>query len=112
MAKLTLGDRVSASAVGLFFGAIIGFVLAWLLGVYSSTLGPSSTPVDFKHWVGFCALGFGVVGLLFGPFVGSLLGSVISGMFRFEGADEEEAPAWLLVLVLCAVVAAVWWSAS
>jgi hypothetical protein len=111
MQRLTLGDRLSAAAVGLFFGAIIGFALAWLIGVYSNTLGPSSTPVDLKHWVGYCAVGFGAVGLIFGPFVGTLLGSVISGIYRFERA-EEEAPAWLPVFILLAVVAAVWWLAS
>ncbi|MBX3618932.1 MAG: hypothetical protein KF891_02900 [Rhizobacter sp.] len=111
MPRLTVGDRLSAAAVGLFFGGVIGFGLAWLTGVYSNTLGPSSTQVDVKHWVGFCAIGFGAVGLIFGPFVGTLLGSVISGIFRFERA-EEEAPTWLLVLILLAVVAVVWWSAS
>jgi hypothetical protein len=38
-----MGDRLSAAAVGLIFGGIIGFALAWLLGVYSNTLGPSDT---------------------------------------------------------------------
>ncbi|MEO8153880.1 MAG: hypothetical protein ABI605_12475 [Rhizobacter sp.] len=111
MARLTIGDRLSAGAVGLFFGAIIGVALAWLIGVYSNTLGPSSLSIDFKHWVGFCAVGFAAVGLFLGPFVGTLLGSVISGIFQFEQA-EDPTPIWLLVLILSAVVAAVWWSAS
>ena len=107
MPRLTIGDRLSAAAVGLFFGGIIGFALAWLIGVYSNTLGPSGTAVDFKHWVGFCAIGFGIVGLIFGPFVGTLLGSVISGIFKFE-QTEDSTPTWLLVLILLVVVAAVW----
>lgn len=110
MTRLTIGDRLSAAAVGLFFGGIIGFALAWLVGIYSNTLGPSSTPVDFKRWVGLCGIGFGMVGLIFGPFVGTLLGSVISGIYKFEQA-EDHAPTWLLVLLLLAVVAVVWWSA-
>ena len=111
MLRLTIGDRLSAAAVGLFFGAIIGFALAWLIGVYSNTLGPSNTPVDFKHWVGLCAIGFGIVGLMLGPFVGTLLGSAISGIFKFEQA-EESIPTRLLVNILLVVVAAVRWSAS
>jgi hypothetical protein len=111
MPRLTTGDRASAAAVGLFLGAIIGFALAWLVGVYSNTLGPAGAAVDFQLWVGFGALGFGVVGLLFGPFVGTLLGLTISDIFKFERV-EDHAPTWLLVLVLLAVVAGVWWSAT
>lgn len=111
MSKLTIGDRLHAAVVGLFFGGIVGFALSWIVGVYSNTLGASSTAVDFKHWVGLCAIGFGAVGLVFGPFVGTLLGAVISGIVKFEQA-EDHAPAGLLVLVLLAVVAGVWWSAA
>lgn len=114
MPRLTIGDRVSAAAVGLFFGAIIGFALAWLTGVYSNRLGPSDTPVDFKHWVAYCALGFGAVGLVLGPFVGTLLGSVISGIFRFEQTETSnpEVPPGLVVIVLITVIVAVWWFAK
>jgi LytS/YehU family sensor histidine kinase len=110
MPRLTLGDRLSAAAVGLFFGAIVGFALAWIAGVYSNRLGASEISVNFKHWVGYCALGFGAVGLAFGPFVGSFLGSVISGVFQFEQVEHSnpEIPTWLVVVLLGCVVAGVW----
>ena len=113
MARLTLGDRISAAAVGTVFGAAIGLAAAWLVGVYSSTLGASVATVDFKAWVGLSAAGFALVGLLFGPFVGTLLGNVISGMFELERASassELGIPTWLTV-VLCLGLAGglVWW---
>lgn len=110
MTKLTLADRLWAAALGALFGGMVGFALAWLFGVYSSTMGQSTTPVDFSHWVAWSAIGFGAVGLIFGPFVGTLIGVVINGLFEFE-RDDERMPVWVLVLVLLAVVAAVWWSA-
>lgn len=110
MTKLTIGDRLTAAALGALFGGMVGFSLAWLFGVYSSTMGPSRMPVDFSHWIAWSAIGFGVVGLLLGPFVGTLIGVVINGIFEFERA-EDHTPAWLLVLALLAVVAGVWWSA-
>lgn len=114
MSRLTLGDRLSAAAVGLFFGAIVGFALAWILGVYSSRMGAAVVAVDFRHWVAYCALGFGAVGLLLGPFVGSLIGSVINLIFQFERVDhpDPEVPTWLVFVVLVAVVAGVWWFSS
>lgn len=111
MTSLTIGDRVSAAAVGAVFGAIVGFALAWILGVYSNTLGPGIAQVTFTHWVTGCAIGFSLVGLVFGPYVGTLLGSVINGIFEFESADKH-APIWLIVVVLLVIIIGVWWSAG
>ncbi len=47
MARLTIGDRVAAMFVGAVIGAIIGAAIAWLLGVYSNTLGPSMISLSF-----------------------------------------------------------------
>ena len=114
MSRLTIGDRLSAAVFGLFFGGLIGVALAWIVGVYSNRIGSSNMRVSFRHWVGYCALGFGAVGLVFGPYVGTLLGSVINAIFRFEQAEHSnpEIPGWLLVVILSGVVLAVWWSAS
>ncbi len=115
MHRLTLADRFAAAAFGAFFGALIGLALAWIVGVYSNTIGPSYIPVNFKHWVGYCALGFGTVGLVAGPFVGDLIGHVINAIFKFEGvggSEETEAPTWLIVAILFAIVGTVWWSAT
>lgn len=110
MARLTVGDRLAAAAVGAFFGAIVGFALAWMLGVYSRTLGPSHLPVDLARWIGLSALGFAAVGLVLGPFVGTLLGLVFRGLYEFERI-EDRAPAGRVVVVLLLVVGAVWWLA-
>ena len=109
MTSLTTSDRISAAAVGAVFGAMVGFALAWIIGIYSNTLGSGFAEVSFKHWATGCAIGFGVVGLVFGPYVGTLLGSVISGIFEFESADKH-VPTWPIVLALLAIIAGVWWS--
>ena len=111
MSNLTAADRISAAVVGSVFGAIVGFALAWIIGVYSNTLGPGIASVSFRHWITGCAIGFGVVGLLFGPYVGTLLGSVIRGIFEFESADKY-VPTWIIVLVLLAIITGVWWTAG
>lgn len=74
-------------------------------------MGPSHMAVDFSYWVGWSAIGFGAVGLLLGPFLGTLIGVVINGPFEFEWA-EDRTLGWLLVPVLLAVVAGIWWSAG
>jgi MFS family permease len=116
MSRLTLADRLSAAAVGLFFGAFIGLGLAWIAGVYSSRHGASDIAVNFKQWVGYCALGFGSVGLLMGPFVGNLLGSLINGIFQYESDDQDhyevDFPTWLAVIIFCGVVTGILWLAS
>lgn len=114
MSRLTLGDRLTAAAVGLLFGGIIGFALAWLLGVYSNRLGAAVVAVDVRHWVVYCAMGFGAVGLVFGPFVGTLIGWVVNVIYQTEREDHRnpEVPGWLLLPVLVGIVALVWWSAT
>lgn len=106
--RLTLSDRMVAAAVGVVIGAAVGAVVAWLVGVYSNTLGVAAAPVSFPAWVGACAGFFGAIGLLFGPSVGTLLGHVIRAIFEFE---RFEPPVWL-VLLLLAVAALFFWFLS
>ena len=109
MSRLTLGDRISAAAVGAIFGAIVGLALAWLLGVYSNTLGPSEVKLTFMVWVLWSSAAFAFVGLLFGPVVGTVLGAVITAIFEFENPRNTELPSWLLFPLLLAVCFGVWW---
>lgn len=105
---LTLSDRAVAAAVGAVIGAAVGAVVAWLVGVYSNTLGAAAAPVNFPAWVGGCAGFFGAMGLLFGPGVGTVLGHVIRAIFEFE---RFEPPVWL-VLLLLVVAALFFWFLS
>jgi hypothetical protein len=110
MARLTFGDRVAAATVGAFVGSFVGFGLAWLVGVYPARgfVLPHEV-IDFKKWVLFSAGGFALVGLLFGPVVGTLLGTVVTGMFESQRSHEVELPNWLAVVLLVVIAAGVWW---
>jgi len=113
MSRITIGERLIAAAAGAFFGAIIGGVLAWMFGVYSSRLGPSETPIDGLHWVSGSAFAFALVGLLLGSHAGTVVGKAITAIFDFERGDERasewHAPQWLVVAVLLGVTIGVWW---
>lgn len=92
-------------------GGIVGLALAWLLGVYSNTLGPSRVTFGVPGFVLKVSVTFALVGLLLGPHVGTVLGNVIRLIFAFESLEQREihAPAWLVVVVLGTVVFGVWW---
>ena len=106
--RLSLTDRLTYAALGAAFGAVIGFNLFWLIGVYSNTLGPTgfvSTPAKL---IALVAAAFAAVGFIFGPSVGTAIGNTIAAIFEFERASFYEPPTWLVVLVLAAVAFAVW----
>jgi hypothetical protein len=63
---------------------MIGLFVGWLLGVYSSRLGPSSINMEITWWVSAGAIAFGLVGLLFGSKVGTAVGAAIAAIFHFE----------------------------
>ena len=107
MPRRTPGNRLAAAAAGAIFGGLVGFLLAW------RSRNPAGL-LYLKHWVVFCAAGFGAVGLLFGPFVGS----VINTIFKLEdtsfyGISRGTAlPTWLVIILLLSIIAVVWWSAT
>lgn len=112
MAQPDLSERVAAGFVGVVFGAVIGIALAWLLGVYSTSLGPGQVAVSVWRFAIASAAFFGVIGVLFGSAVGTLLGNVIAGLFAFESAHEDHIPTWLVVCVLVGAVAVALWLAG
>jgi predicted lysophospholipase L1 biosynthesis ABC-type transport system permease subunit len=107
--RLSFIDRIICSAMGAVLGGLIGFALAWLLGVYSITFPGASVPVEIRHWIIGCATIFGVIGVLFGPFVGSVVGTVIAAIYESQNPPNPEMPTWLVVLLLIAIVAGAWW---
>jgi len=108
MQRLSLIDRLVCGVMGAVFGGLIGFALAWLLGVYS-IMWIASVPVEINHWIiGFAAI-FGIIGVLFGPFVGSVVGTVIAAIYESQNPPNPEMPTWLVVLLLIAVVGGAWW---
>jgi len=110
MSRITLSERIASGFVGLFIGAVIGAALAWLLGVYSHTLGTARISVSALNFVLGTALIFCAAGVLFGSYVGTLLGSTVALLFEVERQDRNpEVPRWLVLLLLFSVVGGVWW---
>lgn len=109
--RLTLGDRIAAAVVGAIVGAFVGLALAWLMGVvHSHRLPEVHGAVDFKRWVLTASGGFALVGLVLGPFVGSLLGAVITAVFDSQQPSRDtELPGWLVGVLLVAVAIGGWW---
>lgn len=109
MSRLAIGDRIASAVVGAVVGAIVGLALAWLLGVYSNTLGPSSLEFGLAKFVAKVSVTFALLGLVLGPSVGTLLGNVIRAVFAFENPEVPQLPAWLIVALLIVFAAGVWW---
>jgi ABC-type branched-subunit amino acid transport system permease subunit len=109
MAFPSISERVAAAAVGAVFGSVIGFALAWLVGVYSNTAGPGQFHVSFDNWALGGAMFFGGIGALCGSSVGSLIGNVIAAAFAFERGGEEHVPWWIVVALLGAAIVAMLW---
>ena len=109
MPKLTFVDRLACGVAGILFGAVIGFALSWLLGVYSNTLGPGRAPIDIGQWILWSSGLFGFIGLAVGPAVGSLIGTLIASIYHFENAANYEKPSWLVLCLLLAFGAGAWW---
>ena len=89
MKSLSASERIAAAFVGAVFGALIGLALAWLIGVYSSRMGPGQVLVSFSTFALVGAAVFGGIGFVFGVSVGTLLGNVIAAIFDFEGSHRD-----------------------
>lgn len=111
MSRVAIGDRVASAFVGAVVGALVGFALAWLLGVYSNTLGPSQVVFGIPRFVLKVSATFALVGLFIGPHVGTVLGNVITSIFAFESLEHRDShlPGWLVIVVLGLVLFGTWW---
>jgi hypothetical protein len=103
MANSTFTGRIISAAIGSIFGAIIGFILAWLLGVYSQTLGSGEVHTNLAKWVGIGAVFFGALGFIVDEHIGTIIGHVLNALFQFEDQRNYEFGGWFiwtLVIVL------------
>lgn len=103
MMNIPLGERLTSAVLGGLFGALIGLALAWLLGVFSQTLGVGTLHPDVATWLGLGALTFALMGLLFGRHLGSFVGNVLNALFQFEDARNYaflNGVFWIMLAVL------------
>jgi hypothetical protein len=96
-----------SAAFGAVLGAIVGFVVAFLLAGGSHWVGGGVFEPAFADWILWSAVGFGLVGLLFGSRVGELLGNVIGAIFEFEAANYTAS--WGTYVFIALLVGGVIW---
>lgn len=108
MSDITLGERITSSVLGAIFGALIGFILFWLLGVFSQTLGPGQVHGEFENWIGTSAAIFAFVGFLFGRHIGTLLGNILNALFQFEDQRNYEFLNWFPGIIIALLAIGIW----
>ena len=105
-----MNERLASALFGAVWGALIGGILAWLLGVYSPTLGAATMFVNARNWISGSAILFAMLGLIFNAGVGSIIGSVLNAIFQFESAENRAvAPSWLANTLLFIAVCFLMW---
>ena len=104
-----MGERIVSAVISTFFGALIGFILAWLLGVYSHLLGTGRIHVDLVKWISFGALSFGLLGFIIGQHTGTLIGTVFNIIFQIEDVRNYEYPGWLIFILFILFFTGVLW---
>lgn len=97
MIRPTFSERVIAALLGIVFGCLIGFMLAWMVGVFSATLGAGTLKVSPAQWAFGGGAILGAAGALFGSAAGSFVGYAVSGIFEFERLDRPLT--WRLALL-------------
>ena len=102
-------ERLASALFGAVWGALIGGILSWLLGVYSQTLGAATMSISARSWVGGTAILFAFLGFLFNVGIGTIVGVVLNAIFQFESADERSIlPGWianaLLIMAACFLI--------
>ena len=110
LASPSLSERVVSALLAGVFGAVLGAVLAWLLGIYSNTLGPAFMEVSFAQWVGGGAVVFAVLGAVFGTAMGGFIGDCISAIVAFERLDGDRNPWWIILALIVGVVIFLVWA--
>jgi hypothetical protein len=107
-------NRLSYAVIGLVLGSIVAVILWWLYGLglsYQWGPLPNSPAPALLPWLAVVGGGFGAAGFLLKEKVGDLAGSFVRGIYEAETLDRlsSDLPGWLVVVVLVAVVAAVWY---
>jgi hypothetical protein len=105
--------RLSFAFIGMVVSAIAGAIAWWVLGFAFGYAGfRSARVVELVTVAKYMGLFGAVIGFIFKDRVGDFAGSVIQLAFHAQmGTSSREpwhAPAWLVVVVLVAVVASVW----
>jgi hypothetical protein len=102
-----VNDRLAYAAIGLVLGSLLSIVLWWLYGVAMSPLLSSASPEPrLLPWLICIGGGCAIAGFIFKERVGDLVGSAFRAVYEVENL-EGRVPAWLVVLALVGVVAAV-----
>jgi hypothetical protein len=105
-------DRLSYAAIGLVLGSFLAVVLWWLYGLgLSQQWGFSAPQPRLLPWLAYVGGGSALAGFILKERIGDLVGSALHAVYDAETLGERSPtiPAWLVVVVLVAVVAAVWY---
>lgn len=108
-------DRLSYAAIGLVLGSFLAVVLWWLYGLgLSQQWGFSAPQPRLLLWLAYVGGGSALAGFILKERIGDLVGSAFHAIYDLETLEERSRsiPSWLVVLVLVAVVAAVWYFAA
>jgi len=108
MSTITLGERITSAVLGALFGALIGFILFWLLGVFSQTLGPGQLRGEFEQWLSTGAVIFALLGFILGRHIGTLAGNLLNALFQFEDQRNYEFLNWFLLIALALLLIGLW----
>ncbi|TWO72023.1 hypothetical protein FN976_04695 [Caenimonas sedimenti] len=96
----SLSERVICALVAAVFGAVLGAVVAWLLGVFSATLGTAFMDVSFSKCIAAGAMAFALLGAILGTSMGTFVGHAISAIFHFERLESSTGPWWAFAILL------------
>ncbi|WP_293935950.1 hypothetical protein [Iodobacter sp.] len=108
MKNISLSERLASAFIGAIFGAVIGFIMAWLLGVYSQTLGPGQVHVSIAKWIGTSACIFALIGLLIGQHIATMIGNALTALLEFETIGDNGFPSWWKLIILLVVIGGGW----
>jgi ABC-type branched-subunit amino acid transport system permease subunit len=105
MSRPSLSDRLASALIGAVFGALIGAAVAYLVDTRVWDPGYPDLQVDYRSWATKGAMAFGLVGLLFGSGVGTVVGVAFDLLFRSGLPEIIKEPMWLVILAIVLTVA-------
>lgn len=111
---MQLIDRLAYALIGAIAGAVVAFLVGWMLGFGVWPRGSLSfRGAGLLTTMKYMAVSGGIVGFIWKEKVGDVAGSVIQMVFQIRTgeADSDNAwhvPFWVKLLFLAAVAFAVW----